>query len=382
VPGQAQISTATVAGTFEVGDRFTIRLTKDEITALFGAEGNPEIVGRTALTFKTKLYATASSLLFFSGINRADVWNRDHPTVPGANFINMASQSEGSQDLTVAQVYQDRMAILSRTTVQIWDIKADEAQNAALQTLENTGTRSPRSVISYGNTDTFYYADSGVRSLRARDSSNAAFVSDVGTAIDNHLSAYAKTLTDAQIEAAFAVLEPGDDRYWLAIGARIYVFSYFPGSKISAWSYYDITDDLGGSVEVLARSASKLYARSGDTIYTYGGSNGNTYPDDDEIEATIETPFFDAKTPATKKNLLGFDMAGQGVWEVSILIDPNDTSVRMDVGTLDKITYPLGRAAAGYPQLTHFAVRAVCRKAGYASISNMAIHYHDPSEAG
>lgn len=382
VSGQAQISTATVGGTFEAGDRFTISLTKDGAEALFGAEGNPDIIGLTALTFKTKLYVTASSILFFSGVNDATVWNRDDPDVPGANFINMASQSEGSQDLVVAQVYQNFMAIFSRTTVQIWTIKSDEAQNEPLQTLEFTGTRSPRSALSYGNTDTFYYSDSGVRSLRARDSSNAAFVSDVGTAIDEHIKAYAKTLTDAQIEAAWAVLEPGDDRYWLAIGSRIYVFSYFPGSKISAWSYYDITDDLGGSVDVLARSAGTLYARAGDAVYVYGGANGDTYPDDDEIEAIIETPFFDAKTPATKKNLIGFDMASTGTWEVSILVDPNDTSKRLDVGTIHKITYPLGRASAVYPQATHFAVRAVCRKAGPATISNMAIHYQDLNEAG
>jgi hypothetical protein len=117
-------------------------------------------------------------------------------------------------------------------------------------------------------------------------------------------------------------------------------------------------------------------------IYIYGGAAGTTYPDDDEVLAVIETPFFDGKTPATKKNLNGFDMASTGTWEVEILIDPNDTSKRLDVATIHKITYPLGRVAADYPQITHFAVRAVCRKAGKATISNMCIHYQDLNEAG
>lgn len=380
--GQAQIVTVTVGGTFEPGDRFTIKLTQNSETQIYGAAGNPEKVGRTALTFKTKIYSVVESLLFFSGVNSAIVWNRDDPVTPGANFINMASQDEGSQRLTVAQVYQGSLAVFSRTTVQIWNMSTDESENVYLQTLKNTGTRSPRSVLAYGDNDVFYLADSGVRSLRARDSSNAAFVSDVGTAIDDHLRAYIKTLSDAEIDAAYAVLEPGDDRYWLKLGSRIYVFSYFPGGKISAWSYYDTTDDLGGAVDVLVRSDTRLYARTGDVVYLYGGDNDATYPDDDEIVVEVDLPFLDAKTPGTKKDLTGFDMASTGTWKVHVLIDPNDETKMIDAGTIAKITYPLERNVVAYPQATHFAVKAVCNKAGPATISNMCIHYDDPNEAG
>src|SRR3546814_6364942 len=45
------------------------------------------------------------------------------------------------------------------------------------------------------------------------------------------------TLTDAQKSAACGIIAESG-RLWMAIGTRIYVFSYFPGAKISAWSYY------------------------------------------------------------------------------------------------------------------------------------------------
>lgn len=383
VSGQAQVSTVTIGGTFQATDRFSVLLEKSGTTKRFGASGNPEKRGVTALTFKSKLYSTtADKYLYFSGVGDATVWNRENAATPGSNFIDMSAQDQASQTLTGLAVYQGNLAVFAARVIQIWSMDTDEDLNVFLQPVGNTGTLSPKSVLSFGNNDVFYYdAASGVRSLRARDSSNAAFVSDVGTAIDTLIRTYADTLTAAQIAAAVAVLEPREDRYWLAIGRKIYVLSYFPGSKISAWSTYDISDDIGADITNFAKVGNKLYCRAANTSYIYGGSAGTTYPSADECEVDVELPFLDAGKPATIKNVTGFDMAGSGVWSAYLKVDPRNTAVEVSVGTISGTTYPDARLSVAH-STTHFAPRLSCSRAGFAAIDNLCVHYDDPNEAG
>lgn len=379
VSGQAQQTTVTISGTFEVGDRFSIIITEGSAVTKFGADGNPEKQGDTLLTFKGKVHSTASSLLFFCSVNGATLWNRDDTNNPGASFINMAAQDEGSQSLTALAVYQGLLAVFARNTIQIWSIDADPTLNVFLQTLQNTGTRSKNSVISYGDNDVFYLADSGIRSLKARDSSNAAYVSDVGTPIDPLVTAFMDGLTDARVQAAASVLEPIEDRFWIAIGNRIFVFTYFPGAKISAWSYYDTTDDIGGDISFFARTTNQLFARSGDVIYLYGGDNNDTYPDDDEVVVTVELPFLSADKPATLKNFSGFDVGCENSWLVELLVDPNDTTVKLSGGVVTGTTYAKDKAAFNHAAPL-VAPKLTCSTAGFARLSNLAVHWDGEAE--
>lgn len=372
VTALAQIYTATIGGTFEAVDIYTITLDGTAFTVSGAAAGT----GLTALTFKTKMYSTAASLLYFSAINDPKTWG----TGIGASFINMASQDSGSEQLIALEVYQGNMAIFSRQSVQIWFIDPDEDRNQQLQTLRNTGTMAPRSVISFGNNDVFYLADSGIRSLRARDSSNAAFTSDVGTSVDSLVKGYMGELTDQEVADSLSIMEPTDDRYWLAMGTRIWVFSYFPGAKISAWSYYDITDDIGGSLNGLVRIGAQVYARSGNTIYTYGGDSGEEYPDDNECVVNVKFPFLTAGTPATRKPLKGFDAAVTGVWDVKVLVNPADEDESVELGRIYNTTYTDNILGLNHAT-THFAPELTCSKAGRATISGVIVHY-EGGEAG
>lgn len=381
VVGQAQQSTVTIGGTFEVGDRFSVIITVGASVLKFGADGNPEKQGEKLLTFKTKMYSTVSSLMFFSSVSAATLWNRDDTSNPGASFINMSAQDEGSQELTGLAKYQGNLAVFARNAIQIWSIDADPDLNVYLQTLSNTGTRSGDSVLSFGDNDVFYLADSGIRSIKARDSSNAAYVNDVGVKVDTVVTDYVATLTDAQVQAAVSVLEPVTDRFWLAVGSRIFVFSYFPGAQISAWSYYDTTDDIGGDISHFARTTDRLYARSGDVIYLYGGDANTTYPDDDEAVVTVEFPFLSADKPATFKNFIGFDVGCVNVWTVEFLTDPTNTATKFTAGTVSGTTYQLDDAAFAH-DAPLVAPKLTCSTAGIASVSNFALHWEGEAEAG
>jgi hypothetical protein len=78
----------------------------------------------------------------------------------------------------------------------------DPLQNVEKQVLENIGTFAPKSVVPFGDIDVFFLSDSGIRSLRARDSSNQAGMSDVGTPIDEYLLDYLSTLTEERRRSA------------------------------------------------------------------------------------------------------------------------------------------------------------------------------------
>lgn len=372
VSAQQQIWTATIGGTFETADLFTIVLNDTAYTVSGGAAGT----GTMALTFQQKIYSVTNSLLYFTALNT--------PTSPGAGtgggFINMANQNEGNEVLVTVQEYQGKLAIFSRNSIRIWSMDVDPIKNVFQQTVQNSGALSSRSVIPYGNIDVFYLNDSGVRSLRARDASNSPAVNDVGVAIDPFLREYLNTLSDTQIQRAVAIIEPIDSRYWLAIRNRIFVFSYFPGSKINAWTYYDLSPEIGVSdVSELVKVNNQVFLRSGDTIYQYGGASGQTYPTDEDNTAgawaEAALPFLAAATPATWKGTHGFDIGIDGTWQCFLLNDPTDDTVEVPIGTFNKPTFAQPKVKSSATPTPMFALRMRTTKGGYARISMCAVHY-------
>jgi len=293
----------------------------------------------------------------------------------------MASQTAGEETLTVAQEYQGLMAIFSENNIRIWSISEDSAANVFLQTLQNTGTTAPGSVVPYGNNDVFYLDTSDIRSIKARDSSNAAYVSDVGTNIDRHIRDYMDTLTEEEIAAAVGIVEPVEGRFWLGIKNRIYVLSYFPAAKVSAWSFYEVDFE----VKHFAKAGDRIYVRGTDGgvdyLYLYGGAANDTYPDAGEDVCLIELPFFDAENPAAFKELLGFDIIGINNWKVDVLPDPTDETKIVNQGTATETTYGKQRFGATGVQAL-FAVNLTCEAAGPATFSALAMHYNGTFEDG
>ena len=366
---EVQISTATVTGTFQTANVYTLTVNGTAYTVT----GNSSGTGRTILPFRSKMYSTAGSNLYFSALNSPPQW----VTGVDPGFINFSSQNEGQEDLTAAAEYQGLMAIFSQNNIIIESIVEDSDLNVFVQSVSAVGTRSPRSVKSYGTDDVFYLSDTGVRSLRARDSSNTASVNDVGTAMDTFIQDHIATLTDTQIAEAVAEIEPIDGRYMLALGDYVFVFSYFPSAKISAWSFYD----MGMQVTDWAKVGNRLYARSGNVVYLYGGSDNATYPGTSESEVEIGLPYIAAKSPATGKDLIGWDILCTNEWAVKVLPSPTDDTIELNAGVAAETTYAKG----GFEvpgETPMFAVKLTCARAGAATVSALAIHYLGDQPAG
>jgi hypothetical protein len=330
----------------------------------WGASRVTDATPTSALTFKTKAHVGSGSTMFFSAVNNPKKWGQDGV---GAGFINMSNSSGGNEAISALATYQGNLAAFSRRTVQIWSIDTDPANNRQGQVLSNTGAFGPRSVVSVGDIDVFYLSDSGIRSLRARDSSNAAVVNDVGTPVDGLILNDISGMSFDEKAACPAVIEPVDGRYWIAIGDKIYVYSFFPSSQVAAWSTYE----PGHTFTDFTTKDGKIYAKEGQYVYVYGGSTGQAY-DSSPVEVVL--PYLDGGKPAHTKTLMGLDMTCEGEWSVEIGMDPVNPVARDVVATVSQPTFTLGRIQANGSG-THVGVRLVNDAPGYARLANLICHF-------
>jgi len=371
VEAVAQVYTAILSGTFQVNDTFVITVNGLAYTVTGISSG----IGRSLYVDKNHMWSPVGSLEYYSKLDDAADW-----IDATAGSINVATEGDGNQPIIVAARYQNLAAFFSDSNIVLFQLDQDPANFAISNVLENTGTASPKAPVRYGNNDVFYLDQSGIRSLRARDASNAAFVSDVGNQIDTFLLEYLDGLTQEQISSAIGAIEPRDSRYWLIVGSRIFVLSYFPGAKISAWTYYDAEEFDDDPVQATARVRDRIFLRAGAFIYAYGGLAGTEYPDDDEAVALCELPFLSGNTPGTIKDLSGFDFAGTNTWECEIAFDADDPARTINAGRFDRITYTDTNKTALPGRTTMVSPVFTCRKAGPATISMATVHYEVEGE--
>lgn len=362
----AKLAQVEIGGdTFDVDYRWTIHING----LLYPTTGGGSRVALSVLVHKQRIWAPVAHRIHYCKLNDPTDWT-DATASTGAGYIGVSTQTNGKVDLLAAAEYNGKVAFFARSTVVIYSLSADAQNNQFVQSLENTGTVAAGSLVSYGANDVYYLDVSGVRSLRSRDGYDAAFASDIGNAIDPYIQELMSDTEDLEIGRARSIVEGRDGRFFMAIGSQIVVLSHFPTSKITAWSYIE----LGQSISELVRTTQDVYLRAGDTVYTYGGADRRTYPNDTEFPIIVETPFLSAQDPAAMKLLRGYDQAAENVWKVEMLVDPNDETKVVQAGRLMNVTY--GAAAAWLPGYAAvFAMRFTCDTAGFASLSATATHF-------
>jgi hypothetical protein len=377
IPGQPKIMRINFTGTPTVGNKCWVMITdpaKPQTPYKFGATRMAGKNGVFCFTYKGKEYIGVGSTMYFSSLNNPVKWDT-YDT--GSGFIDMSNNFGGRDDLTGAGVYQNNIAVFTERNCQLWFFDPDPNQNSQKQVLDNTGCLAPNSVVSVGATDLFYLSYNGVRSLQSRESTDAAYANDIGSPIDEIVISILASLTPEQRAAAKALIEPIDGRYWISIGPRLFVLSYFKGSNILAWSEYVI----GFQVDEMVAFREKVYIRSGNKIYLYGGNGGSEY---DSCPVVVELPYLDANKPGTFKSVNGVDITCQGTWKVFMGFDYTNANARDEIATFTQPSFALGKIpATGIG--THIGVRLTSDHPGYSRLANVLVHYddlHSKHEAG
>jgi hypothetical protein len=323
------------------------------------------VPGLFVRTIGSKMYSTSGPNLHFSGIQQPTKWTT---ATTGAGFIDMSTEASGSEELTAVAKYQNFIAVFSEENIQVWYVDPNPTLNKASQLLNNTGTGSAKSVTQFGDDDLFYYNTSGLRSLRARDASNSASTTDIGSPVDTLINEAVATLTDDERDNIIGIIEPREGRFWLAVKDKIFVFSYFSGANVSAWSMYL----PGFNIEDMVVYKRRVYLRSGNTIYVYGGLEAALAYD--STVAIAQLPYLDGDKPTMKKHFTGYDAAARGLWEVSIGMDPNNEDAIDVLGTIFQTTFDAETLPAQGAH-THFSLLFKSQGNGYAKLGSAVMLY-------
>lgn len=288
------------------------------VTSL-NAEGNALLCTKVR-TFKDRIYGIQDTGIYFCAIGDPTDWGTT--AAPNyAGFIPTSGASSEGENLTGLEIYYDALAIFSRSGIQIWDMAANPTNHALRQVIRSSGLIGSASPLQYGSGDVLYLSASGIRSLRARDSSNVGAVGDIGSPIDTLVKDKLRAGFTTVSNAARSFLDPQTGRAWMSLGDEILVFSQYPGMKVNAWTRYIAETPTGAfTVSDLVSARDVMFVRStDDEIFLLGGTDDATY---DETEALVDLPYLVFDDPAGQKRMKGLDFVGDRSWHVSFNENP------------------------------------------------------------
>jgi hypothetical protein len=326
----------------------------------------PAANGFYCRTYKTKMYTVGGNVLYFSAVGNAADW-----TGTGSGSIDLSLEDSDMTNCVALEVYYNNLAIMSKTATQLWLTDPDPLKNQYVQTLRQAGTVAWRSVMQYGSGDVMYIAPSGIRSLRARNASLAAAVSDIGSPLDPIIQDLFRTKGEDWMSGTIAILQPVTGRFWIILPDRIYILSAFPGPKITAWSEYD----PGFTITAAAVHQNHVVVRDdANKVYAYGGisTEGPVY---DDCFVELEFPFHAGTDTATAKTFTALDATCAGVpWDVYAAFNIEDETAEDYVGAFNGPTFAQGIVALD-GHSTHMSLRLRSQAPGPQTLSNLVVHY-------
>ena len=328
------------------------------------APGPTYTPGRTARTFKSKMYSTSGSNLHACAIDNPNDWNT---TTNGAWFVNLSNFASGAQSLVTTAKYYDQIAVFSHDTTLLWHVEADPLNNTQTQEIPDVGALGRRTAATYRDGSVYFLSDLGVKALRQRYASTFAQISDESLAIDRLLRDDMMAATPAEQDAAIVFVEPESGRLWVILASTIYVLSSFTANEVHAWSQYT----PGFTIEAVAVTNRRLYCRSGDTIYLYGGDDNLTY-DTSVVEVIV--PYVTLQAPATFKRWHAIDIGALSKWTIYIRIEPDSDDEELVAQDYDGISFDKPTIAIG-ERTTHASLRLTQELAEPAVLSSVGLHY-------
>ena len=320
----------------------------------------------------------------------------------GSGAVDLTTQSKPIGDALSLAEYYGQLAIFGRRGVMFWAVDPDFAQNQYQRSIP-ASVFSGRSVTGYGAGDVLFLGRSGLRSLQARDSSNLAKVSDVGSPIDKVIQAeldYSDSLTERInasadevanadfYETATGIVHQQTGQFWLCLKNKVYVLSSYPAAKVLGWAEFTLpvpdpanentaTGFYKGAwvADICQIRETLVFRNFADEVFIYGGPDGETY---DSSEAVIETPFMDFQRPGFKKTFDGIDLVCEGTWEVYVSLDA-DEEIWEKVAEITDSSHAVERIFFEM-QGTKIALRFVSRSEFAAKLSSVVIYYNGDAE--
>ena len=323
--------------------------------------------GDTVRTYRTKIHSVTSAAtgkeLHFSAVGDPTDWSG-----VGSGTINLSAEDADGGATVGLEVYYEDLAIFSLRTAQLWNVDPDPQLYDQEQILRQAGLLGSRALRSIGDGDVLFVSDTGIRSLRAVNSSLAAAVSDLGSPVDPLVRGWIREMTPAQLGKIQVVLEPITGRIWVVFPQGILVLSYFPSPKILAWSIYQPQF----VVDWIVTGDDQVGLRGTDNkLYTYGGLGTAVY---DTSKVTVRFPYLHLNEPSMFKTFHGLDITAEGRWNIYMGLDPKNVATRDLIATVQDSTFDKGRISLqGHG--THFGLTFENEAAGPATMANAVMQF-------
>ena len=286
----------------------------------------------------------------------------------GRGYNNLSVQDSGGEAPVSLEVYYNKLALFMPQSTQVWAVDPDPLKNQYTQLLRGIGTKARRSVLQYGSGDVLFLDSSGIRSLKAKDSSNSASVSDIGSPVDPTVRDLKLSKGESYVNGAIALLEPSIGRFWMCFRDEILCLSYFPGPAITAWSVLTVPFQIQHAVTCNGRI---FFRDTANKIWVYGGAHGTTY---DNSTVEVRMPYLNGKKPGHNKTYEAIDLTISGTWEVRVSYDFNNPESEEVLGTFTASTWNSFKSELqGYA--SHVSFRFYNTVTGDAKLSNFAVHY-------
>lgn len=373
-----------------------------------GAEPSSEVhvtanANRPAqLVLRSKSYVAANNSLFASTLgNPADM------SGTGSGVVDLTSQGLPIGQAVALSEYFGQLVVFGRRGIMFWSVDPDFAQNQYLRAIEGA-VYAARSAVPYSGGDVLFLTRGGIRSLQARDSSNLARISDVGSPIDLEIRRLLDVDTDdveplfgapagavnngPYYDTATGIIHHDTGQFWLALRDQVHVLTRYPSAKVLAWSTFDLPEiefgsESGPNGAIKGRwvadwcdiDQTVVMRNFADEVYVYGGNTGAEY-DDSEVELVL--PFMDMGRPGSNKSFTGIDLVCEGTWFIEFAtIDPGNERfiVWQPAGEVTGST----RAKAKIQMQARgvqIALRLTCRQEGPAKMAEAMIHYNEASQ--
>lgn len=384
----------------EFTDHAYVTFTDDEPTAQASVTAND---GRSfQKVLKNKGYVIDGDVLYVSAVGTPNVM-----TGTGSGSIDLSTQGASIGEALAIADYYGQLAIFGRRGVQFYTVDPDLALTQYQRRVE-ASMFAPRSLIGYADGDVIFLGRDGIRSLQARDSSNLAKITDIGSPIDRKIKEelrYDTTEAEPIFSAgdadrtiadfynlASSIVHPDTGQLWIALKDKVYVFSRFPASRVTAWSTFDLPVPLTANLSTvngpvksrwiadMARINETIVFRTfADEIFVYGGATGEVY---DDTPAVVVTPFIDAGTPGDNKYFRGIDLVCEGTWEVEASCVPVADGMQIPwvkVAVIDGRTRFQQRVPFEM-QGTQIAFRLTCRSSYAARLAQLGVYFTKGSE--
>jgi len=366
-----------VSGTWAAGDEIEFVVNVSQTSYELGKGPVYGLEPVDVMSYDNKVYVCADDGLWFSGLLEPTGWENRYT---GFGFVRMSKQRGQAVKTLGVEVYNGKIALFARNVIKLWVPNADPALWQSLQTLDNTGTVSGKSITGVGDLDVFYVADSGVQSIRAREYTDLVNVNDVGALINKELRPIIRALSDADKEKIVSYYDVQDGRVWFFLPGYVYIFSYFPGSKVNAWTRYEAKAWNGSAF--VAFQPTDITIRDGVPFLLKADSGSSKllcrYPAATATRnntCVVVIPFFAEKEIATQKFFKSIDVIGSGTWKLEVGDDAKDeTSFRT---VAEELTLPTvgDRRVPLNMRGTHLITKLTHSANEEAIISSVTYHY-------